>query len=59
MDLKILMALSNRVFNKGYSKHFRAVAFLWGYGGCNTPLPNQNFAVLSFGPRILSFSFKF
>ena len=43
MDLKIPKALSNRVFNNGYSKHFRAVAFLWGVRGCNTPPPsNQN-----------------
>ena len=65
MDLKIPKALSNRVFDNGYSKHFRAVAFLWGVRGVQYP-PNQNFeakvlnfAVLSFGPRILSFSFKF
>ena len=45
------------------------VAFLWGYGGDAIPPPPHpkenfeakvlNFAVLSFGPRILSFSFKF
>ena len=68
MDLKIPKALSNRVFDNGYSKHFRAVAFLWGVRGVQypPPPPNQNFeakvlnfAVLSFGSRILSFSFKF
>ena len=42
MDLKIPKALSNRVFNNGYSKHFRAVAFLWGVRGCNTPPPLQS-----------------
>ena len=36
---------------------------VWGGGHTPSPLPSQakvlNFAVLSFGPRILSFSFKF
>ena len=45
--------------------YLRTVAFLWGsMGGAIPPKENfevkvLNFAVLSFGPRILSFSFKF
>ena len=57
------MAFGSCFFQWGSS-----VAFLWGVrGGCHTPPPPKenfeakvlNFAVLSFGSRILSFSFKF
>ena len=64
MDLKIPKALSNRVFDNGYSKHFEQWRSYRGTGGAKPPNQNfeakvLNFAVLSFGPRILSFSFKF
>ena len=57
-DLKIPKALSNRVFDNGYSKHFRAVAFLWGVLGGAIP-PNQNFEakVLNFAVLVLVLEF--